>query len=125
MTESPQELVRAINEAWVEGLAAKALPDLFLRDAVIVGPDMTRLAEGRAACVESYVQFAAGIDVIEFEEFDHRVDEFGPAALVDYAYRAVYRRDGEELTDFGRDVIMAVATEAGWRVAWRMARPDL
>jgi len=125
MTESPEELVRAINEAWIEGRAAKALPELFLPDAVIVGPDMTRLAEGRAACVKSYVEFAAGLDMVDFEEFDHRVDSFGPAAVVDYAYRARYRRDGEELTDFGRDVVMAVATEAGWRVAWRMARPDL
>jgi hypothetical protein len=64
-------------------------------------------------------------ELVEFEEFDHRVDSFGPAAVVDYAYKAVYRRDGEELTDYGRDVILAVETDSGWRAAWRMARPDL
>ena len=125
MSDSPLELVRAINAAWSEGRAADALPGLFADDAVIVGPDHRRLAEGREACVASYVAFADETDLIEFDEFDHRVDSFGAAAVVDYAYRAVYRREGQELTDFGRDLIVAVETDSGWQVAWRMARPDL
>jgi hypothetical protein len=122
---SPLELVRAINAAWVEGRAAEALPQLFGEEAVIVGPDLSRLAEGRDACVESYVQFAGEIDLTEFEEFDHRLDDFGAAAVIDYGYRAVYLREGEELTDYGRDVIVAVRSEDGWQATWRMARPDL
>jgi hypothetical protein len=125
MSDSPLELVEAINTAWTKGRAAQDLPDLFTEEAVIVGPDLSRLAEGRDTCVESYVQFAAEIALHEFAEFDHRVDSFGAAAVVDYAYRAVYKRDGEELTDFGRDVILAVETDSGWQAAWRMARPDL
>jgi hypothetical protein len=125
VSATPLELVQAINEAWVEGRAADALPELLTEDAVIVGPDLSRLAEGRDACVASYVGFADETEVIDFQEFDHRVDASGPAAVVDYAYRAVYRRDGEELTDYGRDVIVAVETESGWQAAWRMARPDL
>ena len=122
---SPLELVREINAAWKEGRAAEALPQLFAEEAVIVGPDLSRLAEGRDACVESYVEFARGIDLAEFEEFDHRIHDFGTAAVVDYAYKAVYVREGEELTDYGRDVILAVRSEHGWHAAWRMARPDL
>jgi hypothetical protein len=125
MSDSPLELVEAINQAWTEGRAAEALRGMFTEEAVIVGPDLTRLAEGRDACVERYVRFAAEIALHEFAEFDHRVDTFGAAAVVDYAYRAVYEREGEELTDFGRDVIMAVDTGSGWQAAWRMARPDL
>jgi hypothetical protein len=125
MMDTPEGLVRAINEAWIHGHAAEELPELFTAEAVIVGPDLERLADGRDACVESYVQFADGTDLLEFEEFDHRVDEFGPAAVVDYAYRAVYRRADEELTDYGRDVIVTVRSDAGWQAAWRMARPDL
>jgi hypothetical protein len=125
VSATPLDLARAINEAWCQGRAAEALPELFTEEAVIVGPDLSRLAEDRDACVASYVEFANEIDVIEFDEFDHRVDAYGPAAVVDYAYRAVYRRDGEELTDYGRDVIVAVETPSGWQVAWRMARPDL
>jgi hypothetical protein len=125
MSDSPLELVRAINEAWVKGRAAEALPELFIEEAVIVGPDLSRLAGGREACVESYVRFAEATELREFDEFDHRVDAFGPAAVVDYAYRAVHERDGEVLTDYGRDVILAVETDSGWRAAWRMARPDL
>jgi hypothetical protein len=125
VTTSPLELVRAINEAWAEGRAAEALPELFHEEAVIVGPDLSRLAVGREECVRSYVEFADGIDLVAFEEFDHRVDSFGPAAVVDYAYRATYRKDGQELTDYGRDVIVAVETPIGWRAAWRLARPDL
>ena len=125
MSNSPLELVNSINEAWTEGRAAEELPGMFAEEALIVGPDLSRLAEGRDACVESYVRFAAEIALLEFAEFDHRVDSFGAAAVVDYAYRAVYERDGEEFTDFGRDVILAVETESGWQAAWRMARPDL
>jgi hypothetical protein len=125
MSDSPLELAEAINAAWTEGRAAEDLPGLFTEDAVIVGPDLSRLAEGRDACVESYVRFAAEIALHEFAEFDHRVDTFGAAAVVDYAYRAVYEREEEELTDFGRDVILAVESDSGWQAAWRMARPDL
>jgi hypothetical protein len=125
VSATPLELVSAINEAWCQGRAAEALPELFTEEAVIVGPDLSRRAEGRDACVASYVEFADEIGLIEFDVFDHRVDTYGPAAVVDYAYRAVYRRDGEELTDYGRDVILAVAGDGGWQAAWRMARPDL
>ena len=125
MTATPVELVVAINQAWTQGRAAAALPELFTAGAVIVGPDLSRRAEGRDACVASYVAFAKQTALLEFDEFDHRVDEFDTAAIVDYAYRAVYRRDGKELTDYGRDVILAVRTEAGWLASWRMARPDL
>jgi hypothetical protein len=125
VSATPLELVQAINEAWIEGRAAEALPELFVEQAVIVGPDLSRLAEGRDACVESYVQFSEQTELVGFDEFDHRVDSFGPVAVVDYAYRAVYVRDGEELTDYGRDVIMAVDTGSGWHAAWRMARPDV
>jgi hypothetical protein len=125
VSDAALDLVRSINEAWAQGRAREALPEMFIEEAVIVGPDLTRLAVGREECVQSYVEFASTVDLIEFDEFDHRVDSFGNAAVVDYAYRAVYRRDGEELTDYGRDVILAVDTAAGWRVAWRMARPDL
>ena len=116
MSDPPLEVVRAINAAWTGGHARDELPELFTDEAVIVGPDMALLATGRDACVQSYV---------EFEEFDHRVYRYGSAVVVDYAYRAMYRRDGEELTDYGRDVILVVETVSGWRAAWRMARPDL
>jgi uncharacterized protein (TIGR02246 family) len=122
---SPLALVREINAAWTEGRAAEALPDLFAEQAVIVGPDMSRLGEGRDACVESYVAFAAATELVEFEEFDHRVDDFGDAAVVDYAYRVVYVSDGEEVTEYGRDVILALRDGERWCMAWRMARPDL
>lgn len=125
MSDSPLEQVEAINQAWIEGRAAEDLPGLFTEEAVIVGPDLRRLAEGRAACVESYVQFAGETTLHEFQEFDHRVDDFGSVAVVDYAYRAVYEREGEQVTDYGRDVVLAVDTGSGWLAAWRMARPDL
>lgn len=125
MSDPPLDVVRAINAAWAGGHAREELPELFTDEAVIVGPDLARLATGRDECVQSYVEFEAAIELVEFEEFDHRIDRFGPAAVVDYAYRAVYRRDGEELTDYGRDVILVVETVSGWRAAWRMARPDL
>jgi hypothetical protein len=125
VSDAALEVARAINAAWVRGRARQELPELFTDEAVIVGPDLARLAVGRDACVQSYVEFEAGIDLVDFEEFDHRIDRFGSVAVVDYAYRAVYRRDGEELTDFGRDVILVVQTLSGWRAAWRMARPDL
>jgi hypothetical protein len=125
VSDAPLDVVRAINAAWAGGHAREELPELFTDEAVIVGPDLARLATGRDECVQSYVEFAAGIDLVEFEEFDHRIDRFGSAVMVDYAYRAVYRRDGEELTDWGRDVVLMVETVSGWRAAWRMARPDL
>ena len=125
MSDAPLAVVRAINAAWARGRAREELPELFTDEAVIVGPDLAPLAIGRDACVQSYVEFEASIDLVEFEEFDPRVYRFGSTVVADYAYRAVYRRDGEELTDFGRDVIVVVETVSGWRAAWRMARPDL
>ena len=51
----------------------RARLELFTEEAVIVGP--TRLATAARVC--ELLDFAAGIDLIDFAEFDHRIDRFG------------------------------------------------
>jgi hypothetical protein len=115
---SPAELLRALNDAWAAGRLLDLEPLLHPR-SVIVGPDLTRLSDGRDACIASYRDFLAAATVRAFEERDVRAEEYNGAAILSYTYRIVYESDGEQHDDEGREVLVLVRGETGWQVAWR------
>jgi hypothetical protein len=115
---SPAEVLTALNAAWVAGRLAD-LERLLHPRSVIVGSDLTRLAEGRAACVASYRDFLAAVTVHAFEERDIRAEEYDGTAVVSYSYRINYESGGEQYVDDGREVLVLVRAEYGWQAVWR------
>jgi uncharacterized protein DUF4440 len=115
---SPAEVLTALNEAWVSG-RLEELEHLLHPRSVFVGPDLTRLAEGRAACVASYRDFLAAATVHEFEERDARVDEYDSTAVVSYRYRISYESGDNQRDEEGREALVLAKAEHGWQIAWR------
>jgi hypothetical protein len=121
-SSSPAEVVTAINRAWVSGRLGDLEPLLHPR-AIIVGADLSRLAEGRDACIASYRDFLSAATVHEFQERDVRVEEYEGAAVVSYGYRIRYESGGERHQEEGREVLLLVRSVDGWQGAWRQVLP--
>jgi hypothetical protein len=115
---SPAESLIALNVAWAAGRLDDVERLLHPR-AVIVGADLSRLAEGREACVASYRNFLAAVTVVAFAEHDIRAEEYDGTAVVSYSYRIKYESGGEQYDDDGREVLVLVRAEHSWQVAWR------
>ena len=112
---APAEILCAINRSWVTGRLEDLEPLLHPR-AVIVGADLTPLAEGRDACVGSYRDFLDAATVRSFQEHDVRVERYGDTSIVSYRdYDIEGRRHEQE----GREVLVLVASEQGWQAVWR------
>jgi uncharacterized protein DUF4440 len=115
---SPVELLTALNDAWAAGRLQDLEPLLHPR-SVIVGPDLTRLSDGRDACIDSYREFLASSTVHAFEERDVKVEEYDGAAILSYTYRIAYELDGERYDDEGSEVLVLVRADRRWQIAWR------
>jgi len=118
----PTEVFAAFNRAWRTG-RLEELPSFFHPEAVIVGPDLTPLGRGRAACVESYAQFLAVATVHEFEATRVHADEYDQAAVVSYDYRIRYESEDGVHDERGSEVMLLVRQDETWQVAWRLVMP--
>jgi hypothetical protein len=115
---SPAEVLTAVNHAWSSG-RLEDLECLLHPRSVIVGPDLTRLADGRGACVASYRDFLAAVTIHKFEVRDVQTEEYEGTAVVSYGYQISYDSGGEQHDDDGRELLVLVSTEHGWQVVWR------
>jgi ketosteroid isomerase-like protein len=119
---APAEALRAINRSWVIG-RLEDLERLLHPRAVIVGADLTPLAEGREACLGSYRDFLDAATVRSFEEHDVRVEQYGDTSIVSYCYHIDYDIVGRRHEQKGREVLVLVASDQGWQAVWRQVLP--
>ena len=116
--DGPWKVVQKINKMWRSG-DVDGLGELFHPDAVVVHPGFEDRAQGRAACVDSYREFAGLTTVTRLDEFDQQVDVVGDTAVVTYGFRIDYEMDGKANTDRGHDVFVLKRGGGGWKVVWR------
>lgn len=88
------------------------------------GPELTLVAENRAACVASYEDFLSKAHVERFESSGFHVDVSGNTATASYRWEVGYEIDGAHAVDRGRDVLVLRQTDNGWVVCWRAMLPD-
>jgi ketosteroid isomerase-like protein len=111
-------VLERIESAWRRGEFA-GLEDCFDRKAVIVGPGYVTYAAGRAACVESYREFASNADVLEYSESDHKLRHWGHTAVCTFSWNMTYQRDGGAQHDSGTDQLVLERQDDRWRVVYR------
>ncbi len=117
--QTPLETVQRVNRAWRAG-DSEALEPLFHPDAVIVQPGFQQRCEGRMACVQSYLDFAAVATVDRLDQFDVDVHVAGDTAVVTYGFRILYTIEDERRFDQGVDVyVLGRGPDRHWRVTWR------
>ena len=86
-------ILRAITAAWRNGRAGDLDP-LFHARMVIAGAGHEAYASGRAACVESYREFAANAAVTAYDESAPTIHVWGDTAVAHYAWTMTWQRDG-------------------------------
>ena len=115
-------LVDRINGAWMtgrpEGLRA-TLTECFDDAIVIVGPHFHEVARGKDACIGSYEDFVARATLHQCRLSEPRIDVWGDAAVVTYAWEMTYELDGEVDQNSGQDAFLLPRTAAGLRAPWR------
>jgi len=121
MTDSERilEVVARINRAWRER-AFEGLGRLFEEDAMTAGPGYQVFARGRAACVDSYREFAENATVIEYAEGQPSVQVFGDAAVCFYSWKMTFAREDGPKTESGFDQFVLSRRDGAWRVAFRL-----
>lgn len=125
MAEPLQEivgLISEINDSWQQpgGKAiAPQIADSFSEGAVIVAPDLTRVARGREAVARSYDDFVGSATILECLMDDPVVDFDGEVGVATVRWRMRYRLGDAESTEAGYDVYVVRREEDRWRVSWR------
>ena len=115
-------LVDRINGAWLTGRPGDlrdTLTECFDDAMVIVGPHFHEVARGKDACISTYEDFVAKATLHGCRLSEPRIDVWGDAAVVTYAWEMTYELDGEVDQNSGQDAFLLTRTPAGWRATWR------
>ena len=122
VTAEIQSALQTINGAWLSANPAAArgvLRSCFHPDMVIKGCELTTMAEGRDACVDSYVDFIKQAKVSHFEQEEPDIRLFGNTAIASYRWRIVYTLDGQECDEKGGDIFAFLREGGKWLAVWR------
>jgi ketosteroid isomerase-like protein len=120
---NPWDTVQQINKAWVSG-EVEDIDELFHPNAVIVHPGFEGRTEGRADCVQSYMEFTMQAVVSRLDAFDEQVDVVDDTAVVSYGFEIDYEMEGRAYSDSGTDLFVLSRGPAGWQVVWRTLLMD-
>jgi hypothetical protein len=118
-----QDIVREINEAWLERRPADLAH--FLHDEIVIAPPgLQGRVQGRQAAVDSYEQFAeaAAVHAADFDEPD--VQAWGDTAVATCRFTLDYAMGGARNQDTGWDVLVLRRTAGTWQVVWRTIIPE-
>jgi hypothetical protein len=117
-----RNLLNRINEAWLEG-HTESLNECFHDEVVVKGPDFQEMARGRDACVKSYADFIRMAVVKEFRASEPSIDLLGKVAVVTAPWAISYRMNHRDYLESGRDLLVLIREDCGWRVVWRAVLP--
>jgi uncharacterized protein (TIGR02246 family) len=115
-------ILAAINDAWRTGpphQVAAAIRPYFSDDAVIVAPNLARVARGGDAVAASYQEFVETTRVLRAMLGTPEIDVLGDVAVATVTWHMLYVFDGTETVDTGHDVYVLRRREGGWLVCWR------
>ena len=113
-----RDLLARIDAAW-RNKEFEGLDRCFHEQAVIVGPGYVEYASGRSNCAESYREFAANADVLDYSEKSHDLRIWDAVAVYTFEWHMTYRRDAGPRQEQGTDQLVLQKTSQGWQVAWR------
>jgi hypothetical protein len=114
-----RQTLDAINRAWRER-RFDALTELLDEHIVMKGPGLKELVRGRQATIESYVQFMAQSNVIEYAESNHAADLWGNIAVATYDWVMTYEQKGQPKTDQGHDMFVFSRNGSRWLAVFRL-----
>lgn len=115
-------VIASICDAWQTGspyaIAARIRPHLAA-DAVVVGPDLTRVARGGDAVAQSYADFVASATVIESALDAPEIDISGDVSAATMSWRMRYEYAGAQSKEAGVGTYVLARRDGRWLVVWR------
>ncbi|HEY2012749.1 MAG TPA: DUF4440 domain-containing protein [Bryobacteraceae bacterium] len=126
--EEIELLLQRINESWLMGypeeMPAK-LGECFDDAMVIKGPGFATVGTGKAACIQSYIDFVHQAKIIACTLSTPQIDVSGDTAVGTFSWKITYELNGVESRETGHDLFVFARREAGWRAVWRTMLPDV
>ncbi len=120
--QAVRQLLTRINDAWLKG-APDAIPaameGCFHERMVVQGPEFQTLAEGKPACIQSYVDFMRQAVVRECTLGEPTVHVIGETAIATYRWTMTYEMQGRESSESGWDVFAFTRAAGRWLAVWR------
>jgi ketosteroid isomerase-like protein len=96
------------------------LDDCFDENAVIVGPTYTtQYATGRAACADSYREFARNPAIIEYHETNHELHSWPDTAVYTFSWEIKFQLGHGPQRESGTDQLVLNRFGDVWRVVFR------
>jgi ketosteroid isomerase-like protein len=111
-----------MDRCWREG-RFHDLDTYLADDVVLVAPDGQTRLEGLAAAVESYREFMTSSLVEHYTTSDHVITRRGGTAVIEYQWQMAWTSAGTDREDKGREILVLVLRDEGWRVVWRTQIP--
>ena len=118
-------VLKHINDLWLSGRPA-ALPagleSVLHPKAVFRGAGGEELCRGSAACIVSYQEMSASIQVSQVLGWHFtglHVDVAGDTAVASYGWRLAYRHGKRTYHQAGRDIFGFTRYDRRWLVCWR------
>ena len=108
-----------INTAWRE----KRFDDLnrhFDERIVMKGPGLKTIAQGRAALVQSYVDFMGNSVVTAYQESNHSIDVTQSTAIATYDWSMTWDQAGKQDSATGQDMFVFERRESVWIAVLRV-----
>ena len=114
-----RQTLDAINQAWRER-RFDTMAQFFDEDIVMKGPGLKEFGRGREAIIQSYVQFMAQSEVIEYAESNHVVDIWGDVAAATYDWAMTYEQKSQTKTEKGQDMFVFSKIGSKWLAIFRL-----
>lgn len=96
------------------------LEDCFDENAIIVGPTYTtQYATGRAACADSYREFARNQAIIGYAESNHELHSWPDTAVYSFSWEITFQLGHGPQQESGTDQLVLSRFGDRWRVVFR------
>jgi ketosteroid isomerase-like protein len=119
---TPAEIVKKLNSTWLRsepGTIAPAVRDLFTEDAVVVGPNLQRVAAGGDATARSYDDFVSSAHILDANVDDPIVDAFADVAVATVTWSMTYEYQAVQATEHGHEIYVLRREDGAWKICWR------
>jgi ketosteroid isomerase-like protein len=108
-----------IDAAWREK-RFEGLDDCFDANAVIVGPTYTtQYATGRAACADSYREFARNPAILKYQESNHELHSWPDSAVYTFSWEITFQLGHGPQSERGTDQLVLSRFGDSWKVVFR------
>jgi uncharacterized protein (TIGR02246 family) len=120
--EAIRAVLHGLEQAWRgahPATVAEAVGDYFAADAVLLGPDLTRVARGRDAIAQSFAEFARAAVVTSMSAHEPEIDVSDDVAVATLKWEIRYIYADVESFERGHDTYVFARRDGRWLIVWR------